>query len=211
MKKNTLVRSIALLAIVLLIGVGIGGTLAWLIDSTYEVKNTFTVGNINIDLVETVYNTGNGKDETLSAKTENVSNDQFTIIPGRTETKDPTVIVAAGSEDCYVFVMIEESYTTVDGVKFVDWTPAAGWTKLTGVENVDNVYYRVYTGGARAEYSVLADNQVSYPSALTKAQIDAFLELFEEPSQAKPSLKFKAFAVQKEGSADAAAAWAKVG
>lgn len=208
----------ALLAAVLLIGIGVGGTLAWLMDYTMEVQNTFTVGDINIDLQETVYNPSTGKNDTLSAKTNNVGNNQFKIIPGTQQTKDPKVIVAAGSEDCYVFVQITAVNTTVENltykvgtgettenVTFVQWAIADGWTKLDGV---DNVYYREYTSGEKETYSVLADDQVSYSENLTKAQIDAFLKLFEEPSQAKPSLTFKAYAVQKEAATTAAAAWA---
>ena len=50
MKKKTLAL---VLALTLLVAGVIGGTLAWLTDQTDEVKNTFTVGDINIDLTET--------------------------------------------------------------------------------------------------------------------------------------------------------------
>lgn len=182
----------ALLAVVLLIGIGVGGTLAWLMDYTKEVKNTFTVGNINIDLQETV----NG--ESKSAKEGPVGNDNYTIIPGTTQPKDPKVIVEENSEDCYVFVQITADNTTIEDfeytinsvpqegdVTFVDWDVAAGWTELDGVKNV---YYREYTSGNKETYSVLAGDKVTYPSALIKEQIDALT--------VKPSLTFKAYAVQ---------------
>ena len=44
---------VALLSLVLLLGCSLGGTLAWLADSTGPVTNTFTVGDIDITLVET--------------------------------------------------------------------------------------------------------------------------------------------------------------
>ena len=45
MKKKTVAL---LLACVMALGVAVGGTLAWLTDTTQEVKNTFTDSNINI-------------------------------------------------------------------------------------------------------------------------------------------------------------------
>lgn len=207
----------ALLAAVLLIGVGVGGTLAWLIDFTDVVENTFTVGNINIDLQETVYNTETGKDEIHSAKTEKVSNDQFKIIPGTEQPKDPKVIVAAGSENCYVFVKVIENNTTYNGVQYVNWGIDTGWTYLlTDASDNGKVYCRDYSANtADQEYPVLLDNKVTYSENLTKAQIDALQKFIEDtyldnPADGLPSLTFKAYAVQKEGSADAAAAWAKL-
>ena len=50
-------KSIALvLALVLVVGGVVGGTIAWLTDETEEIKNTFTVGNIDIELAETTTN-----------------------------------------------------------------------------------------------------------------------------------------------------------
>lgn len=203
----------ALLAAVLLIGVGVGGTLAWLMDYTNVVENTFTVGNINIDLKETV----NGVDS--SAKTDRVENNTFKIVPGTTQPKDPKVIVAAGSEDCYVFVEITErnnpvivagSSYGINGVKFINWGIADGWTKLTGV---DNVYYCEYAGDAAATYPVLNLNQVSYSDTLTKAQLDGLQNFInatyiDNPAEGLPALTFKAYAVQKEAAATPTDAWA---
>ena len=48
--KKKIWLSVAALALVLCCAVG--GTLAWLTDKTEPVKNTFTIGDINIDLSE---------------------------------------------------------------------------------------------------------------------------------------------------------------
>ena len=50
MKKKTIAL---LMVVVMLFGVTVGGTIAWLTASTSKVENTFTVGNINIQLDET--------------------------------------------------------------------------------------------------------------------------------------------------------------
>ena len=186
-KKTVSMKALVILmAAVLLIGGAVGGTLAWLITSTDTVTNTFTVGDINITLNETV------------------KKDGFTIVPGTEEKKDPVITVEAGSENCYVFVKIEEENITgtVDDVdvKFVDWTIADGWTQLTGVTGV---YYRTYTVEGGATYDVLKGNVVSYSKDLTKAQLETL-------DGKTPKLSFTAYAVQMEGLADVAAAWAEV-
>ena len=76
-KKKTLLMS---LAAVLLVVSGVFGTLAWLTDSTDSITNTFTVGNIDIDLTETLPTDRTAK-----------------MVPGHTIKKDPKVTVTAGS------------------------------------------------------------------------------------------------------------------
>lgn len=88
MSKKTV--AIIISAVIVCVGV-IGGTLAWLTDSK-EVTNTFTVGNINIELDESSFNANNAK-----------------LVPGTTIEKNPTVTVKANSEKCFVYVMIDNN------------------------------------------------------------------------------------------------------
>lgn len=144
MKKKTFAL---LLSLVLVFGVIAGGTLAWLIDKTDPVTNTFTVGDINIDLDES---------ENLDLK----------MVPGTTITKDPKVIVEANSEACYLFVKVEKKNWNDN----LSYTIADGWTALTGV---DGVYYReVSATTAKTEFPVLKDNQVTVSNALLKGAFD---------------------------------------
>ena len=106
-------KSIALLmACALVFGVTVGGTMAWLTAETQDVVNTFTVGDINIELTETGISGTNGG-------TQN-----FNFVPGDTLAKDPKVTVTAGSEACYLFVKVEEVENTQDGLtgKVINWT-----------------------------------------------------------------------------------------
>lgn len=173
---------IALLALVLVIGCVAGGTVAWLVAKTDPVVNTFTYGDINITLAET---TGN----------------DYKIIPGTNIEKDPKVTVTAGSEDCWLFVKVVEEYwptaTLEDGTRKVSYAIADGWTK---VEGQTNVYYReVKATDTAREFPVLSGNIVTVSDQLTKGDIKA----------TQPKLTFTAYAVQKEGIADAETAWAK--
>lgn len=176
---------VAMLAVTLLIGCAIGGTVAWLTAKTDPVVNTFTYGDINIELTET-----------------KPANREAKIIPGVNIEKDPKVTVKANSEACYLFVKVEETGTFVDGK--VTYSIADGWTKLTGVTGVDNVYYReVNAVTADTNFAVLKDNKVTVSAELTKAEVNAIT------AENQPKLTFTAYAVQKDGFSTAAAAWAE--
>ena len=190
---------VAMLAVTLLIGCAIGGTVAWLTDKTDAVVNTFTYGDINIDLWET-------KDgmHTESRLNENGyvvnARSDLKIIPGVELPKDPTVTVKTGSEACYLFVKVEKKGTFVAGK--VTYSIADGWTALAGQTGV---YYReVDATTADTDFAVLRDNKVTVSAELTKAEVNAIT------AENQPKLTFTAYAVQKDGIADAATAWAKV-
>ena len=125
---------------------------------------------------------------------ENTTN--YKMVPGVDIAKDPKVNVEPGSEDCWLFVKVEKSDNFDD---FMTYTIATGWTALTGV---DGVYYREAVGGDR--FRVLDGDKVTVKDTVTKAQLDEVRETN------KPTLTFTAYAVQKDGIADAVTAWAKV-
>lgn len=148
MKKKTLALFAAL---VLAVGCIVGGTLAWLIDKTDSVVNTFTTSDIDIKLEET----------------KGGENHEFKMIPGYTIEKDPKVTVLTGSEECYLFVKLEKSANFDD---FMTYQVADGWTALTGV---DGVYYRqVATTEMGTAYSVLEGDQVSVKGTVTKEEMN---------------------------------------
>ena len=144
MKKKTLTL---VLALTLLVAGVVGGTLAWLADQTAEVKNTFTVGDINIGLTETTTD--------------------YKMVPGNTIAKDPTVTVKANSEACWLFVKVTESTDLKD---FITYAIAEGWTALPGV---DGVYYReVPASAADQTFSVLAGDAVTVKIDVTRTMLE---------------------------------------
>lgn len=144
MKKKTLAL---VLALTLLVAGVVGGTLAWLTDRTAEVKNTFTVGDINIDLTETTTD--------------------YKMVPGNTIAKDPTVTVKANSEACWLFVKVTESTDLKD---FITYAIAEGWTALP---DVNGVYYReVPASAADQTFSVLAGNTVTVNTTVTRTMLE---------------------------------------
>lgn len=170
----------AVLALVLVLGCALGGTVAWLVAKSDPVVNTFTYGDININLEET---TGSS----------------YKIIPGVDIAKDPKVTVEADSEACWLFVKVDEVGTFV--ADKVTYSVADGWTALTGQPGV---YYReVGAVTADTDFYVLKDNVVKVSDTLTKEGI--------KDIPTGPTLTFTAYAVQKDGIADAATAWSKIG
>lgn len=210
-------KSIALvLALVLVVGGAIGGTLAWLMDTTDTVTNTFTVGNIDIDLKE--HDLVNGK----LTDDEVTSEDTYKILPGTSQLKDPFVRVEKGSEACYVFVQVQEVNNTVpdsDPVeKYITYSVDSAWNLLDTANGIA-VYYQeqdalTATDAQTATLNILADKTVSYSGDLSQDDINK-LYTFDDngniTATTQPQLIFKAFAVQKEAApTSAAAAWALV-
>ena len=142
MKKKALAL---VLALTLLVAGIVGGTLAWLTDQTAEVKNTFTVGDINIGLTETTAD--------------------YKMVPGNTIAKDPTVTVKANSEACWLFVKVTESANLDD---FITYAIATGWTELEA-----GVYYReVPASAADQTFSVLAGDAVTVKNDVTRTMLE---------------------------------------
>ncbi len=172
---------ILMLALVLVLGCAVGGTVAWLVSKTDPVVNTFTYGDINITLTET-----------------KPANQQAKIIPGVDIEKDPKVTVKAGSEACWLFVKVEEEGTFV--ADKVTYSVADGWTQGDDTDIPANVYYReVGAVTADTDFYVLNGNKVTVSNSLTKEDIANITQ---------PKLTFTAYAVQKDGMDTAAAAWA---
>ena len=186
--------SIKAIALVLTVGGAIGGTVAWLIATPDPVVNTFTYGDINIDLDETDTGRDNDNDPTTN---------EYEMLPGRSITKDPVITVKAKSEAMWLFVQMKKSdnFDT-----FMEYTMADGWTALPGE---DGIYYRhvaendVATADLR--FQVIKDNTVLVKESVTKEQLNAL-----DSNLSYPTLTVTAYAVQSAGNSGPAEAWSKV-
>ena len=137
-------------ALTLIIGGIIGGSVAWLTAKTDPLVNTFTVGDINIKLTETT-----GSD--------------YKIIPGVTITKDPKVTVEAGSEACWLFVKIEKSSNLNE---FINYSIASEWTELG-----NGVYYReVAASETDQSFDVIKGNSVTVKTDVTKTMLNGLTD-----------------------------------
>lgn len=115
MKRKSLIMLVC--AIVVMSSAAFG-TIAYLTDRA-SVKNTFTVGNVDITLDEAKTNeagqpTKDGEVVDLpdaDRTTEGGEGNQYKLIPGKSYVKDPTVTVKAGKEPAYIRMVVEISKT----------------------------------------------------------------------------------------------------
>ena len=184
------------LAIVLVVALSVAGTYAYLTDKTATIKNTFTVGNVNITLAET-FNTDTNNDNKPDAW-------QAQLIPGKEYKKDPVVTVEDGSEKCYLFVKFEEKGNAANYLDYTSLLAAPDWTQGDDTDIPANVWYRVVDKNATNNAFHLLDNDtVTIKNNVTNTNM---------ADAAKAELVYTAYACQYEGfENDAAGAWAEVG
>ena len=179
MKKKVLLIA---LAAILLVGASIGGTLAWLTDQA-TVTNTFTVGKVNIKLDEAVIGGSSRTEQDQSG---------YKMVPGVAIPKDPTVTVAAGSEECYVFVKVKNNMAGS-----VDLTIHSDWGTLTGLPTNVYVYKEKVTATAATALTPVFTS-VTPKSTLSEDDLNALTD---------KTIKVTAYAIQAAGMTNAAAAW----
>ncbi len=181
-RKQSKKPLVLLMALMLVVGVAVGGTVAWLTADSGTITNTFKTSDIAITLSET-------KPENKTAQ----------IVPGYTITKDPKVTVTKDSEKCYVFVTVTENNwpavaESEGGTRKVDYTVITGedgWTMLenSGAATGTTVYYRVVNKGeSDQEFKILDGDKVTISSTLTKTEMAAITNDF--------TLTFNAYACQ---------------
>lgn len=195
--KKSKVLALTLCA-ALLVATTVLGTMAYL-TSQAEVVNTFTVGQVKITMDEAKVNP-DGTPVTPAERT--TDGNAYHLIPGKSYTKDPTIHVDGASEDCYLFVKVENGIAAYEAAAtsgtIADQIAANGWTALTGV---NNVFYKEYDKDAQpvvSDYPVFgefkvdgnANNVTGWDTIATNAKITV-----------------TGYAVQAEGFADAATAW----
>ncbi len=114
------------LCAVLLVMASVLGTIAYL-KSEDSVVNTFTVGNVKLNLDESAVT----PDGTPIKDAARVKENCYHLIPGNTYTKDPTVTVLQNSEECYVRMLVTincyDALTTIFGDDFLPQYFVSGW------------------------------------------------------------------------------------
>lgn len=205
-------KKIALLmATVMLFGVTVGATIAYLTSTTKVVNNTFKVGDIKITLDEEKVDEY-GEDDV--SKVERVYGNEYKLIPGHTYKKDPTVHVQPKSENCYVFVKVVNGITGIevaaeDGDTIAEQMEAKGW-KALGTEA--NVYYYVGTGDAANQNGLVVNTLNNTTLDLVVFEnftiaTDANVDSYATAGNADAVVTIVAYAVQSDSFDTAAEAW----
>lgn len=209
--KNTKKALLALTCALALVVGSVMGTMAYLQDTTEVVKNTMTVGKVGIELNEAKVNL----DGTVIKGAERVKANEYKLMPGHTYTKDPMVTVDADSEESFIrmFVTITD-FADVKAVlgedflpqNFVEgWDPAIWETTKTVVEKDNTATYEfryhttVDTVDAEAKSLEALFTSFTMPGSVENEDLLKLEEM---------EIQVVAHAIQADGFANAAAAWA---
>ena len=143
---------IAVAAAILILIASVGATMAYLVASSKPVRNTFTVGYVQLSLTET-------------------TGDAYQLIPGTSPAKDPVLTVNAGSEACWLFFKVEKS---PEFDNYVTFSVADGWQPLEGYPGI--YYQAVNKVDTNTAFPLLKDNQVHIKPTLTEQLLSALPE-----------------------------------
>lgn len=184
MKKTKKVLILGLCA-VLLVAASVLGTMAYLTDTT-SVTNTFTVGNVAITLDEL----------DVDNSTQNAERDtanRYHLLPGKTYTKDPTIHVQANSEDCFLFVKVENGISDIEDStnSVASQMEKHGWTKVK-----ENVY--VY-GPLAAPTKVMKSADVTNVNVFDEFTIAGTVNNTTLAANKDNSIVVTAYAIQADG------------
>lgn len=214
------------LAVLLVLGCSVGATLAWLTATTNEVKNTFTVGNVEITLQEHKYVAATNSLDTTTTVTDKVVDgkrtaaNSYKLIPGSDMPKDPFVTVKGGSEKCWLFVLVKEENNVlsvdsvtgaVDQVVNFSLNNNGGFSSLKfdsdeEMELADGctVLFKVVdASSADQKFNVLAPyghvDNTTHTAGCVRINEDVTQEWLDENEDTLPSLTFTAAAIQFDG------------
>lgn len=149
MKKTKLLTTLG--AVALIGAIGVGSTFAYLSATTQTVTNTFTVGNVSFDglnggLTESLVKRGtDGKyvDADEAGVWSVKENKYENLVAGEDLYKDPTVHIAANSEDCWVYAKIVNTNPDLAITYSGDWKDVTEAYKAAKNITVD-IDYVVY-------------------------------------------------------------------
>lgn len=199
------------LCAVLLVAATIFGTMAYL-TSTDTVTNTFTVGKVNIKLDEAKAN----PDGSLVANADRVKANEYKLLPGHTYNKDPMVTVLSGSESSYVKMTV--TFSKANELDAIFAPDGADLTSIFSGYDAANWIAKGNTKDAAANtrtYEFWYKEAVAAPTA--DVALDALFDSITVPGEITGAqlatiegmtITVNAYAIQADGFADAAAAWA---
>lgn len=203
MKKN---KKLLVLVALFLAVFAVGGTLAYLTDTTEEKTNTFTFGKVDITLTEPTWDT-TGK--TAAAD----------MAPGVEVDKDPTIKVETNSKNAFVFAKVTIPTGTAGGVDdqelFTVGALGDGWNEVTSTLGITAKGVHVYAYGTASAMTPVTKG-TTLPAVFSKIKANEKLTETEIPNyqtDRKANVIVNAYAIQAEGlnETGANAVWTALG
>lgn len=195
MKKNNLTKALLLmLGAVALVCVSVFSTIAYLSESA-AVSNTFTVGNVSIEMFESPVDAngkiGANKDAYQNGTMKKTSDgNSYHLVPAQEFDKDPSIYVKANSEDCYIFIKASNQIRPIEDGNVMNDGETADTDALTMKE-------QLIKNGWKEIYKISADESL-YVYTGTKALNGAFAGVVEKSETERRIDLFKTFTVDKK-------------
>lgn len=175
---------IASLLLAVIAAMTISPTLSWLSDTSDSVVNTFAGGAISIKLDEALVDPNGKTVEGDSA--QRVLENSYKYIPGAVLDKDPTVTVLKGSEECYVFMCVDNELNDLFTINY----DTTSWLKVASNGN-KTVY--IYKSSINA---LMTDNDVVLNPIFTTITVSQNLTSQDVEEIGQKTVTATAYAVQ---------------
>ena len=206
MNMKTLRKILAVICMMaLVVCISVGATIAYL-TSQDTVVNTFTVGQVGIELWETDVDEDDNKADNHPEKNLDKAN-EYHLLPGHEYVKDPTVYVDATSEDCYLYVKVINDITDIEDEAntVAAQIEANGWKPL---QDVDNVYWKLYDKdeeGAKLDHLVFSTFKIA-GEGVDNSKLADYASKTENGTTSNV-IAVTAYAIQKDGFNNEVDAW----
>ena len=232
MKKKLFKAALLSVAAITLVVATVFVTVAY-ITSKASISNTFTVGNVSLELYESKVNDDGQKladNPNVNGSKKDAIGNIYHLVPGKTYDKDPTVYINSTSsqDEAYLFVYVQNGIKDIElghynhgsnvpqdeiqaiGAKITieEQMKANGWVKLEDGTKGTVYYYATNTGTSEAPvYTMKAvggDTGINQVDIFSQFHIDGHAVV---NAYKDAQINILAFAIQTTGFDTPSAAW----
>ena len=178
--KKTVALCAALAALLLLT---VPSTVSYLTASSGKVVNTFAAGAIQLTLNEAKVD-GNGNSVEDAVR---VTENNYSIVPGATLCKDPTVTVLEGSVECYVFLYVDNPLPS----QYFTVNYSSDWLEVSTSDTATLYVYKTTVDAS--------EEDVTLSAIFTQIQVSSDLDDATIESLSGSKITVESYAVQVTG------------
>lgn len=148
-------------------------TYSWLSSTSQPVVNTFAGGAISIKLDEALVDTNGQAIEGEGA--QRVNSNSYKYVAGAVLEKDPTPTVLKGSEECYVFICVENGLNKLFTINY----DTQSWLKVAEADGKTVYVYSTKVDASQSETDIVLNpifTTVTVSNELTAEDIETLGE-----------------------------------
>lgn len=189
MKKGKIIIA----AVVLLLVFVVGGAIAYFTD-TDTVTNTFTIGNVEIEVVEDLW------DALTDTDSDGIPDDAEDMMPGETVAKDPAIHNLSSTNSAYVFMKVVAPCSTDASAKelFPYTADTTNWYLMTNGSCTNGTVTRIYAYGTSSAMTPLAASATT-EELFTSVQLNTAVDGTETGITGNLDMEIYGYAIQSDG------------